>query len=255
MASSARLQVLLLIADPIRAAALYTHFSSLDFECGVKSDALYALTALERDRPDLIVCDADAGGMSGLEFHEIIRSEAHLKEAVFVLLDGAAHLTGSLDLVLSPDATPEEIAGATRTVLVNLGRLEADAYEKGKIRSSVTDARLTGTFEVMSLFDLIVSLTHSRKSGDLCIQLAEAEAKVTIRAGRITHAMYKGKVGEDALLLTFTAVEADQGAEFVLRGLNTNDLAVSTINTPIDQLLLKVAVGMDHHKRAERVVS
>jgi Domain of unknown function (DUF4388) len=257
MSSSTRLRAVLLIADPIRAEALYTHFSSLNFECNVKSDALYALTALERDCPDLIVCDKDAGGMSGLEFHEIVRSEPHLKETVFVLLDGATRLSGTLDLVLASDATSDEITGAARTLLVNLGRLEADAYEKGKVRSSSTggDARLTGTFEVMSLFDLIVSLTHSRKSGDLCIQLAEAEAKVTIRAGRITHATYKGKVGEDALLLTFSAVEEDQGAEFVLRGLNTNDFSVSTINTPIDQLLLKVAVGMDHSKKDGQMLS
>jgi CheY-like chemotaxis protein len=255
MTSTTRLRVLVLTANPIRAEALYTHFSSLDFECGVKSDALYALTALERDHPDLIVCDADAGGMSGLEFHEIVRSEPHLNAVVFVLLDDTARLMGPLDLVLSPDATPDEIAGATRTALVNLGRLEADEFEKGTIRSSSTDARLTGTFEVMSLFDLIVSLTHSRKSGDLCIQLAEAEARVTIRAGRITHATYKGKVGEDALLLTFSAVEEDQGAEFVLRGLNTSDQSVSTINTPIDQLLLKVAVGMDLSKKTGRILS
>jgi CheY-like chemotaxis protein len=257
MTSATRLRVLLLITDPIKAEALYTHFSSLDFECTVKSDALYALTALERDCPDLIVCDRDAGGMSGLELHEIVRSEPHLGGAVFVLLDLTARLPGTLDVVLPADATPDEIAGAARTLLVNLGRLEADAYEKGKVRSSSTggDARLTGTFEVMSLFDLIVSLTHSRKSGDLCIQLAEAEAKVTIRAGRITHATYKGKVGEDALLLTFNAVEEDQGAEFVLRGLNATDQTISTINTPIDQLLLKVAVGMDHSKKDGQMLS
>jgi CheY-like chemotaxis protein len=248
-------RVLLLTADPYKAQALETLFSNLGFECDIKSDALYALTALEREQPDVIVCEAEAGGMNGLEFHEIVRCEPHLKAVVFVLLDATAQLSGELDLMLPHDATPDEIAGATRTALVNVGRLEADAFEKGKVRSSNTDARLTGTFEVMSLFDLIVSLTHSRKSGDLCIQLAEAEAKVTIRAGRITHATYKGKVGEDALLLTFTAVEEDQGAEFVLRGLNANDLTVSTINTPIDQLLLKVAVGMDHSKKSGRVLS
>jgi CheY-like chemotaxis protein len=255
MTSTVPLRVLLLIADPNRAKALDVHFSSLGFKCEIMSDALYALTALERDRPDLIVCDSDAGGMSGQEMHEIIRSEPHLKAVVFVLLDATARLSGPLDLMLPSDAPADEIATATRTTLVNLGRLDPDALEKGQLRASSNDPRLTGTFEVLSLFDLIVSLTQGRKSGDLCIQLAAAEAKVTIQAGRVTHATYQGKVGEDALLLTFTAVEEDQGAEFVLRGLNASDLAVSTINTPIDQLLLKVAVGMDHRKRAGLVLA
>jgi CheY-like chemotaxis protein len=257
MGSTRPLKVFTVTLNAQRAVAFDAHFSSLGFEFQTTSDALYALTALERDQPDLIVCDSDAGGMSGQEFHEIVRSEPHLNAVVFVLLDATAHLSGSLDLMLPSDATPEEIAAMARTTLVNLGRLEPDRFEKGSLRSSSNDPQLTGTFEVLSLFDLIVSLTHGQKSGDLCIQLASAEAKITIRSGRVTHATYQGKVGEDALLLTFTAVEEDQGAEFVLRGLHASDKAqaVHTINTPIDQLLLKVAVGMDHHKKAERVLS
>jgi CheY-like chemotaxis protein len=251
------LKVLTVTLNAQRAEGFSSHFLNLGFECQTTDDALYALTALERDQPDLIVCEADAGSMSGQEFHEIVRSEPHLNSVVFVLLDAAVRLSGPLDLVLPFDATPDEIAAIARTTLVNLGRLEPDRFEKGSLRSSSNDPQLTGTFEVLSLFDLIVSLTHGQKSGDLCIQLASAEAKITIRSGRVTHATYQGKVGEDALLLTFTAVEKDQGAEFVLRGLHATDKAQSahTINTPIDQLLLKVAVGMDHHKKTERILS
>lgn len=250
-------RILILTTDTERANALEALFSSLDHACETQHDALYALTALERARPDLIVCGAEAGGMSGLEFHEIVRSEAHLNSTGFVLLDSKARLSGAHDAVLEPDAEPEEIAATSRTMLVNLGRLEADRFEQGSVRPSSNDPRLTGTFEVMSLFDLIVSLTQGKKSGDLCIQLASTQARVTIRSGRVTHATYQGKVGEDALLMTFTAVEADQGAEFVLRGPNANagGRTEATIDTPIDQLLLKVAVGMDHNKKAGRVLS
>ncbi len=230
--------------------AIEARFSSQDVQCETMSDALQALTSLERERPDAIICGTDAGGMSGLEMHEIVRSEPNLTNTVFVMLDPTARLTGALDVVLEAQASPDEISGVCRTMLVNLGVLEADRFEKGSLRPTTNDPQLTGTFEVLSLFDLIVSLTHGQKSGDLCIQLAKAEARVTIRSGRVTHATYQGKVGEDALLMTFTAVEADQGAEFVLRGLNAATGERSTIDTPIDQLLLKVAVGMDHHKRS-----
>ena len=238
-----------MISRAEQAKAIEAQFAALGFTCETRTDALQALTALEREQPDIIVCGRDAGGMSGLELHEIIRSEPNLASTVFVILDVVAPLMGPLDVVLDADATPDEIAGICRTMLVNQGVLEADRFEKGSLRPSSNDPQLTGTFEVMSLFDLIVSLTHSQKSGDLCIQLAQAQANVTIRAGRVTHATYQGKVGEDALLMTFTAVEADQGAEFVLRGLNATTGERTTIDTPIDQLLLKVAVGMDHNKR------
>lgn len=239
-----------LTTDANRAAAVGSRFSAFGFTFETKNDALFALTALERERPDVIISDRDAGGMSGLEMHEIVRSEAHLNSTVFVLLDATVKLSGTLDVVLELHATPDEIAAACRTMLVNLGVLEPDRFERGTLRPSSNDPQLTGTFEVLSLFDLIVSLTHGQKSGDLCIQLAGAQANVTIRAGRVTHATYQGKVGEDALLMAFTAVEADQGAEFVLRGLNAAAGERTTIDTPIDQLLLKVAVNMDHNRRA-----
>ena len=73
------------LCDELTRAGLYTQHAP---------SGLYALTMLERERPDLIVSKEDLGDMTGHELLEILREDASTNDTVFVLLAeiGRAHV-------------------------------------------------------------------------------------------------------------------------------------------------------------------
>jgi HD domain/Domain of unknown function (DUF4388) len=115
------------------------------------------------------------------------------------------------------------------------------------------DVLLRGKLGTLNLFDLLGSLTQNKKSGRLYIYIGTFQGLILIYEGRILHAEFDGKQGEDALLLLFTKAEETTNAKFALEAWHMSasqeelpPLELLSIQTPTEKLLFDVAVKLDH---------
>lgn len=110
-------KILLIEADPDRAAALAAALGSGGAtEVRIAPDGFYALTMMERERPDLIVAGGCVGGIGAGELGAIVRSDPTLAGVQLALYaDRAApppdlNGGGAWDLVLDAAAPARELA-------------------------------------------------------------------------------------------------------------------------------------------------
>jgi CheY-like chemotaxis protein len=131
------------LCDELTRAGLYTQHAP---------SGLYALTMLERERPDLIVSKEDLGDMTGHELLEIVREDGSTNDTVFVLLAENASNLGPNDVLMPPNASNHDIIHRSELLL----GLEPGAISPENLPSLLADeqpaftpeqqARLTGEY-------------------------------------------------------------------------------------------------------------
>ncbi len=280
-----------MIMPDMLASTVPDAFAKAGFKVQLSESGVFALTMLERDRPDVIVCADHLGDMSGREMHEIVRSDASLNEVLFILLDGAADekipdskndlelswMASASDivrsakdllelsnpvvpLVVSTKPVAEKLNTQRAVVMPNMpssglsNSKEDSIFQNGKTQKSRT-VGASGTLEIFTLFDLAVSLTSNLKIGILHIRIAKDEGTIFFFKGNLTHAEFKGLNGEAALLTIFAmADELKSDTEFIFEPLElvTQPPEASSIQTSIDKLLFTVAVELDHQREARK---
>jgi CheY-like chemotaxis protein len=113
-------KILLIESDPARASALAAALGGGGAEVRIAPDGFYALTAIERERPDLVVAGSCVGGIGAGELGTILRSDPALAGVRLALYaDPAAPPAdlnggGLFDLVLDAAAPPGELAAHLR---------------------------------------------------------------------------------------------------------------------------------------------
>lgn len=238
------MKVLLVIAEPAQAAELSKVCAGANISCQLAEGGFYALTMLERDKPDAIVASKDVLDMAGLDFYEIVRSDESLAATAFVLLDedAAPSLSDSNDLVLNQNASALHVVNA----LLSIKSSEEPALPKAMMQPK--SPQISGTLEVLTLFDLMMSLNQNRHSGKLYLRIADEEATVVLRSGEIVHAEIQAFTGEQALIQIFLLSEDTQDTEFYFERM-TNDPSLDAFNSikqSSKELLFKVAIELDH---------
>ena len=209
------------------------------------ASALFALTRLERDTPDLIVVTGDSG-MSGAEFLEVVRDDPALRGVAVVLLDETAleQLTpGAYEIILEARTPPAVVLGAAASLLAR--RAEAEL--------APPPSYLQGSAELVSPFDLLSLLGHEKNTGRLSFDL-NSEAVLRYAEGKLVYARYGAFVGEAALLETFRAVYAGKNIRFNYRPALTaypDELAefggsgaAAGLDKPLEVLLFKLALEL-----------
>jgi len=108
---------------------------------------------------------------------------------------------------------------------------------------------ISGTLEILTLFDLTMSLNTNKKTGKLNIHTPELEAFIVFNQGNIVHADFYGKTGSKALAMIFIKTDGDARAQFMFEaeGELSPECPVS-ITMPFQELLFKIAVALDHHR-------
>ncbi len=113
-------KILLIEPDPARAAALAAALGGGGAEVRIAPDGFYALTMLERERPDLVVAGGNLGGIGVGELGAIVRSDPSLAGVRLALYaDPAAPPAdlnggGVFDLVLDAAAPASQLAATLR---------------------------------------------------------------------------------------------------------------------------------------------
>lgn len=212
-----------------------------------------ALKRLARERPDLLIAAHELSDMSGLELlGKVRRKEAQL---AVILLDRSALTRFSptrFDAVLDTSAHPSDVLEAAFSLLISSGQLsEPRRPLYGAFRSgNRPGVKISGSLEVMNLFDLVLSLTQKRNSGRLYLLLGPVEALIAFEGGRFVHAAYQELVGEAAALKIFLEAERHPSTEFFFE---PGELHLppggATLHTSAQEILLKVAVELDHQRQ------
>lgn len=255
----------IVMTDSDRIGALERRFRQRlpELSVQVAHSADHALALFRRNLPNLIVSAAAVGGVSGLELLGRVRGDAALRDVPFILLDETVLDTFSpspCEVVLDSCAHPAVVVAAASSLLVRARSLAKDSLEDpsrpfhGALSGTGRrphDVKMSGTLEVLSLFDLVLSLTQKRTSGRLYLLLGGTEALLFFQQGHFVHAAFGVLVGEAAVIHIFAAVETHQDAEFYYE---PTDVPLPpngvTLTVPVQELLLKVAIALDQQRAA-----
>lgn len=247
----------MLVIDPDRSAlaTLQGALAQAGFRdiSGVTSGS-FALTMLERTRPDLIVSRVGVPDIDGYELCSIVRKDPSMTGVLFLLLASPGDGPPEGMLEEKPDQTLAGDLPVTTIVSEVASLLKARATPPAEGASPAAPAELThglrGSLEVMELPDITQAMALGGKTGELLVTLPSGRGVVVFDHGRVVHAEFFGLIGETAfaalLVAAHGAVRDEAHGNFVFNPLENGAVsATKTIHRDLKQLLLSAAAGID----------
>jgi CheY-like chemotaxis protein len=229
-----------------------------------------ALSMLEWECPDVIVSSAKVQDMDGYELFVQVRKDPATMETPFLLLAGRDRPTAlaaaeaGVNIVLTGDV-PLDVLVSRVSDLVEGGDHAASAAPIRRIESSgprrpleplwtavemsvpAVPASLQGSLEVMDLPEVTQAISLGAKTGWLTVCLGAGDGAMVFDVGRLVHASFAGKTGEEAFALLIQASHRERRAGFRFSQAQRADVGgvPRTIARSVDQLLLSIAAGID----------
>jgi DNA-binding response OmpR family regulator len=246
-------RVLLVDPDRARLAALQTALSAAGFrDASTVTSASFALTMLERNRPDLIVSRVGVPDIDGYELCSIVRKDPSMTGVLFLLLASPGDETPKGMLEEKPDQT---LAGdlplsAIVAGVAGLLRTRRPTAPKPPAAPVEVTPGLNGSLGVMDLPDIAQAVALGSKTGELLVTLPSGRGVIVFDHGQVVHAEFFGLIGETAfaalLVAAHGAVDGEAHGSFVFRQLETGAAnGTKTIHCDLKQLLLSAAVEID----------
>jgi len=211
----------------------------------------FALTMLERDRPDLIVSRARIPDIDGYELCGIVRSDPEFTGILFVVLADAedevpagAFDEGGADRILVGAFSPETIVTEVRSLLAARTIPESES-EPVPVAVAAAPEGLRGSLDVMDLAEVAQAIALGGKTGHLVLALASGEGTVVFDRGRIVHAEFGQLVGEPAFTALVVTSHRAPGGTFFFNPMEAATSFQRTIERSVESLLLSTAAGID----------
>lgn len=213
----------------------------------------FALTMLERDRPDLIVSRAEVPDIDGWELCAIIRSDPSMQGVLFLLLagpddvpDGA--IEGGPDRMLVGEFTPTTIVAEAQSLLTQAAET---APVPAIARTTSGPHGLRGSLTVMELPDLAQAIALGAKTGSLLLCFEVGDGRIVFERGRVVHAEFGLLTGESAFAALVTTAHRERKGAFAFDALERLVPGLPrTIDREVKQLLLSVAADIDEGRVA-----
>ena len=277
-------KVLIVDADPAKLGALRSALAAAAYKVTSATSASFALTTLERDRPDLIVSGARTEDMDGVEFCSIIRSDPATHDIPFLLLSGPTRPTpwavaqAGVDMLLAGDfvvsAVLDRISKLLRHVVpgesASAGPEPASAplptarpatappssahpgsgQVTGMPRAEVAGRTFQGSFGALDLTEVTQAIGLGGKTGRLALALSVGDGSLLFESGRVIHAEFAGLTGESAFAALVAAAQHDPEGTFRFKPAAGADAGPRTIQKSLDQLLISVASEIDEGRAA-----
>ena len=270
------LKVLLVDPDQGSRAELSRALTDAGYGLAVASSGSSAVSALEWERPDLVVSPAKVQDMDGYELFALVRKDATTMDTPFLLLAGGnrplalAATEAGVTMILTGDLTVERILERVGALL-RPGRREAlgqparTAEEPGRERKPVeplwaalgavgsrpltgnASAEFQGSLDAMDLAEVTQAIALGGKTGSLAVSLTTGDGTILFQNGRATHAGFREWTGEEAFAAIVAASQRERGARFSFTRLERAEISAGprTISRSVEQLLLSIAVGID----------
>ncbi len=240
------------------------------YEVATAPSGAAAMSMLEWESPDVIVSSAKVQDMDGYELFVQVRKDPATMETPFLLLAGrdrptalaAAEagvnivLTGDvpLDVVVSRvsdlvEGADDVATGAPIRRLESAGarRRAEPLWAAVEASGTTVPASLQGSLDVMDLPEVTQAISLGAKTGWLTVSLGAGEGAMVFEVGRLVHANFAGKTGEEAFALLIQASHRERHAGFRFSQAARAELGriPRTIARSVDQLLLSIAAGID----------
>ncbi len=230
-------------------------FSEDQISFEIKTNVFDTFDVLQKSEIDLIICQDKLDVMSPLVFYNLLRSDAIYGQIPLILL--LTEATNKLeqkaiDIFLDSDAKEVDVVRASFKLLKSkLDEREESRVDEKKARKKHVSQNITGTLEILTLFDLVTMLSQGKKTGTLFLLIKENESTISFVEGELTHVGYLDLIGEPALLKTLKDSYYDKDAQFYFE--NQDIEAVNnypkTVYRGILELQMMMAIELDNEKK------
>jgi len=269
-------RVLLIDPDREALAAMQAALGRAGFDdVPAVTSGSFALTMLERNRPDLIVSRVGVPDIDGYELCAIVRNDPSLTGVLFLLLEGpgdhapAPRHEDKPDQVLAGDLPLATIVSAVAALLEtddeaparDLQAAVAETVESpppavaAPPEAAPADAAAQpGAFEVMKLAEAMQGIVVGQKTGHLVLTLRSGRGVIVFERGKVVHTEFFGLIGETAFAALLVAAHGEAQGTFAFEGFTALPAnAMRTINRDLKQLLLSAAIGIDEGRTGAAV--
>jgi len=261
-------KVLIVDADPTKLQALRAALTTAAYHVTSATSASFALTTLERDRPDLIVSGNRTEDMDGVEFCSIIRSDPTTHDIPFLLLSGPTRPTpwavaqAGVDMLVAGDFVVSTVLDRISKLLRHVAPQAEPGLPPPPLPPRVTVPRaeagtrtFEGSFGVLDLTEVTQAIALGGKTGRLSLRLAAGEGSLLFDSGRVVHAEFASRTGESAFAAMVSAAQSDPEGTFRFKPAAElpADSGPRTIQKSVDQLLISIASEIDEGRAAAGV--
>ncbi len=256
-------KVLLVDADRDNRIPLQESLAASGYEVLVAPTGSFALTMLERERPDLIVSQAHIQDMDGFELCAIVRSDPATANTLFLVLAqwGAgipnAAARARADMVLLGNPAAASVVRWVGVLLRRGGRTDGlpgqgAAGAAGMAALPEDGPSLQGSLSVLDLMELTQAIGSGRKTGRLTLNLGPGPGTILFDAGRVVHAEFGERKGEQAFKALVAASQEDPGGTFCFVPWDRREATEGpqTIQAGVQQLLLGFALETEEERIA-----
>jgi CheY-like chemotaxis protein len=164
-------------------------------------EASYALTMIEWNPPDIILCATELREMGAFEVVPVLRGDPKTMNLPLMALGNSADrgpleaYRAGCDDYIDRRRNPADIASHIRSFL----RSSQHGFQPTEMLST-TDTSLSGNLEHLDLPGIMQMLDQTRKTGALHVNAGETDAVLFFESGEIHHAECGTLTGEDAVL-------------------------------------------------------
>jgi CheY-like chemotaxis protein len=243
------MKVLIVASRPQEALALHDGFNQAGFEVQVEHSGLFALTLMERNRPDVVVCTQALSDMSGPDLYELIRDDPKLNLVAFLLISNQPLQSNSpMDSSISPNNRTSTFVKTAYQLILEVARVTQSVY----YTPETSKETFRGVLGEISLMELTQWMARSQKTGRLSVAIEQTGGTLLFSKGQVVHASLGDRSGEDAVLHLILQAERGKRGEFSFEPMQASDFFMEpiTIQKSTDHLLLSLAVELDQARRA-----
>jgi CheY-like chemotaxis protein len=270
-------KVLLVDPDQANRDVLSRALTDAGYGVALAPSGSSAVSALEWERPDLVVSPAKVHDMDGYELFTLVRKDATTMDTPFLLLAGRdrplalAASEAGVTMILTGDLTADRIVERVGALLKPGARdlaLSANAAEEAREMKSVEPlwaalgavaargstghavAELQGSLDAMDLAEVTQAIALGGKTGSLIVSLTGGDGTILFQSGRVIHAGFRDWTGEKAFAAIVSTSQRERDARFSFARLDRAETAAGprTISRSVEQLLLSIAVGIDERE-------